>query len=280
MLNPDTRWPNFTDKDLDFVVENAAPGAQNADALKQLVRSDPEFRAAMVGDKNLLDRVMSDEEIFLHISPSLYFEILLRQAYRELETITYTEEREGRASIPVFDTPEVIEFMERPGVVEYMASMMASFTRIHSYTVPVRVRKGIRRRVRYSDMDIDSLVKFASNADPEQRFGYYKRIADVCLFVSGVFPDSAQRGYGRMVGGATVPMTGSRRMRRTIEDYEREGRRFYALAEEHPAARALELTAVFGILRENFTSARKPLTFVATRFLHASRRKLFGAALT
>ncbi len=280
MLSPDTRWPNFTDKDLDFVVENVAPGASDPDALKRLVREDPEFRAAMVGDENLLDRVMSDEEIFLHISPSLYFEILLRKAYHELETITYTEELEGRASIPVFDTPEVLEFMERPGVVEYMASMMASFTRIQSYTVPVRVRKGIRRRVRYSDMDIDSLVKFAADADPEQRFGYYKRIADVCLFLSGVFPESARRGYGRMVGGATIPLTGSRRMRRTIEDYEREGRRFYGLAEGHPAARALELTSVFGILRENFTSARKPLTFVATRFLHASRRKLFGVALS
>ena len=280
MLSPDTRWPNFTDKDLDFVVQNVAPDAKNADRLKGLVRSDPKFRAAMVGDRNLLDRVMSDEEIFLHISPSLYFEILLRQAYRELETISYTEEREGRASIPVFDTPEVIKFMERPGVVEYMASMMASFTRIQSYTAPVRVRKGVRRRVRYNDMDIDSLVKFAADADAEQRFGYYKRIADVCLFVSGVFPDSARRGYGRMVGGATIPMSGSRRMRRNIEDYEREGRRFYALAEEHPVARTLELTSVFGTLRENFTSARKPLTFVATRFLHASRRKLFGTTLT
>ena len=280
MLSPDMRWPNFTDRDLDFVVENVARGASDPEALKRLVREDPEFRAAMVGDENLLDRVLSDEEVFLHISPSLYFEILLRRAYHELETITYTEEREGRASIPVFDTPEVLEFMERPGVVEYMASMMGSFTRIQSYTVPVRVRKGIRRRVRYSDMDIDSLVKFAANADPEQRFGYYKRIADVCLFLSGVFPDSARRRYGRMVGGATIPLTGSRRMRRTIEDYEREGRRFYGLAEGHPAARTLELTSVFGILRENFTSARKPLNFVATRFLHASRRKLFGVALS
>ena len=279
MLSPDTRWPNFTDKDLDFVVENVAPDARDPAALKQLVREDPEFRAAMVGDKNLLDRVLSDDEIFLHISPSLYFEILLRRAYHELETITYTEERDGRASIPVFDTPEVLEFMERPGVVEYMASMMASFTRIHSYTVPVRVRKGIRRRVRYNDMDIDSLVKFATNADSEQRFGYYKRIADVCLFLSGVFPESARRGYGHMVGGAAIPMVGSRRIRRTIEDYEREGRRFYDLAGGHPAAQALELSAVFRVLRDNFTSARKPLNFVATRFLHASRRKLFGVAL-
>ncbi len=279
MLSPDTRWPNFTEKDLDFVVENVAPGARDPEALKRLVRDDPEFRAAMVGDGNLLERVLSDEEIFLHISPSLYFEILLRRAYHDLETISYTEEIEGRSSIPVFDTAEARDLMERPGVVEYMASMMASFTRIQSYTVPVRVRRGIRRRARYNDMDIDSLVKFAADADPEQRFGYYKRIADVCLFLSGVFPESARRRYGRMVGGAAIPMTGSRRTRRTIEDYEREGRRFYGLAEGHPAARALELSAVFGILRENFTSARKPLNFVATRFLHASRRKLFGVAL-
>ena len=126
-----------------------------------------EFRAAMVGDSDLLERVLSDEEIFLHISPSLYFEILLRRAYHDLETISYTEEIEGRASIPVFDTAEARDLMERAGAwLEYMASMMASFTRIQSYTVPVRVRRGIRRRVRYNDMDIDSLVKFAADADP------------------------------------------------------------------------------------------------------------------
>ena len=270
MFTTDAKWPNFSDGDLEFVVDNVAPGARDPEALKKLIREDSEFRAAMIGDENLLERILNDEEIFLHISPALYFEILLRRSCHELETAAYTEERHGRASIPVFDTPDTLKLMKRPGIVEYLAGMMASFTRIHSYVVPVRVRRGVRRRVRYNDMDIDSLVRFAADAEPEQRFGYYKRIADVCLFISGVFPDSAYREI------AGVAPTGSRRMRRSIEDYEREGRVFYGLAEDHPAAHALDLSPVFAALKENFTSARKPLTVVATRFLHARRRQMFG----
>ena len=273
MLSRDAQWPHFSERDLDFVVENVAPGSADPTQLKRLISEDAQFRAAMLGDESLLQRIHDDDEIFLYISPALYFEILLRNSHRELETAAYTEEREGRMSIPVFDTPDVLEFMERPGVVEYLASMMASFTRINSYVVPVRVRKGIRRRVRYNDMDVDSLIRFAADADPEQKFGYYKRIADVCLFVSGVFPDSAQSRAG---GTAPPPVSRSWRMRRTLEEYEREGRTFYGLAQEHPAARALELSQVFGALRQNFNAARKPLTFVATRFLHAKKRQLFG----
>ena len=275
MLSRDAKWPHFSERDLDFVVENVAPDSADPSHLKKLILEDTQFRAAMLGDKALLQRVQSDDEIFLYISPSLYFEILLRNSNRELETAAYTEEREGRMSIPVFDTPDVLEFMERPGVVEYLASMMASFTRINSYVVPVRVRRGIRRRVRYNDMDVDSLIRFAADADHEQKFGYYKRIADVCLFISGIFPDSAQSRAGNSPASS---ISRTWRMRRTLEEYEREGRTFYGLAQEHPAARALELSQVFGALKQNFNSARKPLTLVATRFLHAKKRQLFGVA--
>ena len=278
MLVPDSRWPNFSESDLDFVIDNVASGASDTTALRRLIVEDPQFRAAIIGDDSLLERVLNDEEIFLYISPALYFEVLLRHSCQELETALYTEERDGRTSIPVFDTPDVLEFMNRPGVVEYLAAMMASFTRIHSYVVPVRIRKGIRRRIRYNDMDIDSLVKFAANSGPEQRFGYYKRIADVCLFLSGVFPDSAGRGQRNRSKGSLVPAASRWRVRRTVEDYEREGRRFYGLAQAHPAARTLELASVFSVLKDNFTSARKPLTFVATRFLHARKTQLFGIA--
>ena len=274
MSRRDTQWPNFSDRDLDFVIENVAPNSANSEHLKKLLTEDVQFRTAMLGDDALLNRIQRDEEIFLYISPALFFEILLRNSHRELETVAYTEERQGRMSIPVFDTPNVLEFMEQPGVVEYLASMMASFTRINSYTVPVRVRRGVRRRVRYNDMDVDSLIRFAADADPEQKFGYYKRIADVCLFLSGVFPDSAQTRAGNS------PLPRSWRMRRTLEEYEREGRTFYGLAQEHPAARVLELSQVFAALKENFNAARKPLTFVATRFLHAKKRQLFGMAST
>ena len=51
---------------------------------------------------------------------------------------------------------------------------------------------------------------------------------------------------------------------------------FYRLAEEHATARALELSEVFGLLRQQFVSARKPLSFIATRYLHSRKHHLFG----
>ncbi|HAL47673.1 MAG: hypothetical protein FI707_14560 [SAR202 cluster bacterium] len=264
------------EKDLDFIVGAAAPGSASPERFKRLMQEDAEFRAAMVGDDGLFDRVMNDEEIFLHVSPSLYFEVLLRRAHRELQSATHTLERSGRESIPVFDTDDVLELLKRPHVIEYLASMLASFTRVHSYTVPMRVRRGVRRRIRYNDMDVDSLVRFAATVEPMERFSYYKRIADVCLFVTGVFPDHAQRSYKKPGVGRTNELPRSVRNRRTVEDYERDGRRFYGMAQRHPTARMLELTDVFGSLKGEFTTARKPLTFISTRYLHASKRQVFG----
>ncbi len=266
---------NYTETDLDFVVGVTAPAAANQEHLKQLLRGDETFRVAMVSDERVFQQVMNDEEIFLKISAPLYFEVLLRKTLRELETATHTVERTGRQNIPVFDTKEVVNLLSRPEVLDYLAQMLASFTRIHSYTVPVRVARGIRRRIRYNDMDIDSLIRFCTTADEEHRLGFYKRIADVCLFVSSFFPDYAFFDYRYPTTGQTHPLAVGR-MRRSLEDYEREGRTFYGLAEEHPVARALQFSEVFGLLREHFTSARKPLSFIATHYLHARKQALFG----
>ena len=277
MASLSANLPGFTEKDLDFIISHAARGSSDPDMLKRAIAEDDELRIAMVSDDSLFEQVMNDDEVFLHVSPALYFEILLRKAHSELRVSTYTVERLGRESIPVFDTDEVLEFMKRPRIIEYLATMLASFMKIQSFVVPVRVRRGVRRRVRYNDMDVDSLIKFASNADPIDRFGYYKRIGDVCLFVSGVFPGHTHRDYQQLAGGKPAAIPRTWRMRRSVEDYEREGTRFYRLAQEHPTARTLELAGVFGVLRENFASARKPLTYMANRFLHAGKHQVFGS---
>ena len=273
MLNTSSGNTHFTELDLDFLIEEAAPQASNKVRLRQMILEEQEFRQAIVGDERVFQRVISDAEVMVKLSPTLYFEILLRKASKELDLSAYTVERIGKETIPVFDTSGVTELMGQPRVLEYLAQMLASFTVIESQVRRVRVRRGIWRRIRHNDMDIDSLVQLCSAADEENRLGYYKRIADVCLFVSSVFQEHSYFGQGG--GQSTFPA--SRRMRRSMEDYEWEGKRFYSLAESHPAARLAGLSDIFGVLREQFIYARKPLRFIASQYLHLSRVNLFGS---
>lgn len=264
----------LTDRDLDFIVDHAAPGSGSRDGLKRLIVEDDDFRKAMVGDERVFLAVTSDDDILLKLSPHLYFEVLLRRAHSDIDSATHTLERTGRDRVPVFDAREVSTLLDKASVLVYLADMLASFTRVHSYVVPIRRRRGIRRKVRYSDMDLDSLIAMCASADEDGRFAFYKRIADLCLFVTGIFPGSASRPTpGEIPGRRRIGR------QRGVEEYEREGVRFYGLAEDHPAARTLGLAEVFGLLREEFTSARKPLTYIAGQHLHSSGRKLFGAAV-
>ena len=120
--------------------------------------------------------------------------------------------------------------------------MLASFTRVESYVRPVRVRRGVWRKVRYNDMDVDSLLRFCAEADERQRLRFYKRIADVCLFVTGIFRD-----YASSAGG----VVGAGRGRRTLEDYETEGRRFL-----WPGGRAIRAANGSRVVRSIRSAAR------------------------
>ena len=215
---------------------------------------------------------MSDEEAFVRLSPALYFEVLFRQALKELEKASHTVERAGSQTIAVFDTEQVVSLLSQEPVLYYLADMLSSFTRINSYVIPVRVKPRVWRRIRFNDMDIDSLIRFGQGIDEESRFGVYKRIADVCLFVLGGFPEHAQ---GYPFSGALRPQT-SWRTRRGVQEYEEEGRRFYRLAGEHPAARMQELSDVFATLEENFAAARKPLNFISRHYFRHRKSALFS----
>lgn len=266
----------FSDAELGFIVEEAAPDAKDPEQLKLLVRDDPDFRKALIGDEKLFRRVMDDPEAIVRISPALYFEILLRQTHKDLGGASHTIERSGRDTVAVFDTQEVVGLLGQPGVLEYLAGALASFTRIQSYVVPIRVRKGIRRRIRFNDMDIDSLMRLFESSDEEQRFGLYRRIADVCLFVTGILGNYARFDHRYAASGQLRPLVAGR-VQRSLEEYEQEGARFYRLAGEHQAAKTMELTEVFALLHRHFHTATKPLSFIATHYLHSTNDQLFGA---
>jgi hypothetical protein len=195
-------------------------------------------------------RLMNDEETFLRISPTLFFEILLRKVTNDLKGISYTVEKTSAMKIPVFDTGEVVELLSKESLVDYLAHMLSSFTKIENYTVQFKTKTGIWERIRFNDLDI------------------------FCLFILGIFPDYAEREYRYPFSRQVRPrFHGKGRIR--PEEYEREGRNFYKLAAKHKSAKELGLSDVFWALHENFEKAKKPLNFIGEYYLQYRRDKLF-----
>jgi len=266
----------FSEDDIRFLLETAAPALlSKADTIK----GDPAIVEGMMEheSRRLFERIMlmSRATMTTAVSPRFLFEVLLRTARGDLASRSYTVERTTGQKIPVFDTPEVVRFLDGESVLKYLADMLTSFNRVESFTVPVRVRKGVWRRVRFNDMDVDSLISFCQAVDEDRRFAYYKRIADVCLFILGMFPEYVAGEYHSSPADDTRPrMFG--RLARTAGDYEEEGKRFYRLAGQHPDAIRIGMTDVLCQLNDNFNLAKKPLNYISEHFIQLSKATLFS----
>jgi len=268
----------FSESDILFLTETVDPALLSK---IDTIKNDPDIIEGMMEQEagRLFQRIMliDDERITAKITPRFLFEVLLRTARRELENQAYTVERTVSQKIPIFDSPEVVRFLSNKAVLKYLADMLTSFTRIESFTLPIRVRKGIWRKIRFNDMDIDSLLRFCQATDEEHRFGFYKRIADLCLFILGMFPEYVITDFRYPSSGKTRPKLFGR-LRRSAEDYEEEGRRFYKLAGEHRDAAVLDLAEVLNQLHEKFYLAKKPLNFISEHFLQFRKEKLFPSS--
>ncbi len=265
----------FSDGDLRFLLETVNPALI---AKTSIIKSDPDIIERMLDQESgrLFQRLMLEdpEGLSAAVSPRFLFEILLRRAFVELQAKSFTVERTASQKIPVFDSKEVVRLLGEKPVLKYLADMLTSFTRTESFTMPVRVRRGIWHKIRFSDMDVDSLIRLCEVSDEEHRFGLYKRIADLSLFILGIFPEYVIRDYNY-----TMEPHSYRRWRRSEADYEELGRRFYRLAAEHPDARLLELSGVFNELQDKFTIAKKPLNYISGNFIQMNKEKIFPASL-
>ena len=275
MVFADSKKLRLTDRDLIFLVETASPGVSDKGNLVRIIREDEDFRNSYINDEKVFRKLMDDEAVLLKISPTLYFEILLRKAARDLSAIGYTLEKTLTMSIPVFDTADLTALLKQESLLVYLADMLSSFTRIESYAISVRIRRGVWRKFRFNDLDVRSLMSLCELVEDPYRFGLYKRIADICLFMLGLFPEYVERNYRYPLSGKVRPDVG-RSPRINPAEYEKEGRRFYKMAAEHESARQLELENVFRTLHDNFQKAKKPLNFIAENYLKYKRQMLFG----
>ena len=264
----------LSERDLNFIIRTVATERKDYENIARIVRDKPDLIDLMLDDEKLFRRVISHEDILLEISPRLLFEILLRRAHKELRSGSFTLERVGiTQKIPVFDSDKVIGLLSDRAVKDYLADMLSSFTRVNSTSIYFKVGNRFYRRS-YSDMDIDDMIELSNLVEEESRFPFYKRIGDIALFLIGIFPEHVLSGYPRRVRSATTS-----RKRRSLEDYENEGARFYQLAAEYAESKATNLSEVLLKLSQNFTLAKKPLNFIAERYIQRSKFKWFASSI-
>ena len=178
---------DLSDSDLDFIVKTVVTKRQDHDYLRNFLKDKPDFMDIMLEDEKLFSRIREEKDILIKISPFLLFSILLRKAKRDIDRQSYTMEFvDRRTRIPVFDAGYTARLLLNKDAREYLARMLASFTQVESTTVVYRSR-GMSYQRHFSELDFDDVLELAGMIEPPYRFPFYKRLADIALFVSGIF---------------------------------------------------------------------------------------------
>lgn len=259
------RLLELSEKDLTFVVETVATRRRDHDRIRDLVRDKPDLVDIMLDDEKLFARVISDDEIFLKISPYLLFTILLRHARKQLKEKNYTLETVAyKKKIPVFDGPEVSRLLDDAGLHDYLVDLLSSFTRTTSTTLYFRVGERIYRR-KFSDLKLEDMVRLSEVIEESSKFPVFKRIGDISLFITGMFPENAlpEGEAGAHEGIPGFPERG----RLSFEEYNEAGRKYYHLAAGCYEAAALGLEEILHTLAEKFSLARKPLNLISDQYI-------------
>lgn len=261
--------PPLTESDLRFLVETVVTKRQDHDRVIELIRDKADILDQMLDDGKLADRLLNDVEMFARVSPRMFFTVLLRQVRRDLEhgSLVY-EIGAGGQRIPIFEAGRVAELLAEPATRDYLAEMLAAFTRANKAVV-FWEENGVWRQRQFNDIDMDDMIALVRVIQRDLRPAIYKRIADIALFLSGIYPDHTPLFIA-------CPQT-FYRARRTLQDYETEGRRFYELAARETDP--LPVRAACWTLSGNFTLARHALNTLSDRYLKCltARQRSFPA---
>jgi len=250
---------------------------------RQDVRRDPEKIEALIDSPETFRVLFSvpGRDPLLRGSPFLVFAVLIHRVVRDLAQASFVEEWVGpRQRVPVFDTGSLRDFGADPLRRLFLAELLASYTNVASGSTLVRTSRGWRRR-RFSELDPLRLIELAEVVAEADRPSVYRRLGDLSLFLTGIFPDYA--------GERLVAERERRQLERALGAADREraerhdgvwlleqlGRRAYRIA-QHGADRRAAMAGVLAEVSENFAAARRVLNFLSDRYLFPMRRQWFG----
>jgi hypothetical protein len=214
-------------------------------------------------------------------SPFLVFAVLIHRVVRDLGQASFVEEWVGpRQRVPVFDTGSLRDFGADPLRRFFLAQLLASYTNVASGSTFVKTTRGWRRR-RFSELDPMRLIELAELVPLAERPSVYRRLGDLSLFLTGVFPDytGEQLVVERERAGLERALAPADRERSEQHDgvwlLEQLGRRAYRIAVQGADRRAA-MAGVLAEVSENFAAARRVLNFLTDRYLFPMRRQWFG----
>ena len=247
------------------------------------VRRDPEQLEALIDSPATYRMLFAvpGRDPLLRGSPFLLFAVLIHRVVRDLGQASFVEEWIGpRQRVPVFDTGSLRDFGADPLRRFFLAQLLASYTRVASGSTLVKTSRGWRRR-RFSELDPIRLIELAEMVPESERPAVYRRLGDLSLFLTGIFPDYAgerlvaereRRQLERALGTAD----GERSDRHDgVWLLEQLGRRAYRIAQQGADRRAA-MAGVLAEVSENFAAARRVLNFLTDRYLFPMRRQWFG----
>jgi hypothetical protein len=215
-------------------------------------------------------------------TPFLIFAVLIHRVVRDLGQASFVEEWVGpRQRVPVFDTAGLKDFGADPLRRFFLVQLLASYTNVASGSMLVKTSRGWRRR-RFSELDPMRLIELAELVSEFERPSVYRRLGDLSLFLTGIFPDYAaerliaereRRGLERALRPADREQSEGRD---GIWLLEQLGRRAYRIAHQG-ADREAPMAGVLADVSENFAVARRVLNFLTDRYLYPMRHQWFGA---
>ncbi|MDE3128377.1 MAG: hypothetical protein KGL38_10255 [Gemmatimonadota bacterium] len=125
---------------------------------------------------------------------------------------------------------------------------------ISDYAAAVVLAFGARRRAERCDETDDALydtladlLRDAEGGDPRRAFLVRTHLGNYALWLSGLFPDHIEHRRWRRGGPH-------------LDYYEEMGRRGFAMAAEHPAARRQGMAELYSAMAERFATLRLALT--------------------
>jgi hypothetical protein len=261
------------------------------------LRADPRRIDALLGRPEVFDALFARgrRDPLVVAAPFLAFAVLVARVHRALGEASFVREWIGpERRVPVFDAGTLRDFLAEPGRRYFLADVLASYIHVASGSVWVRSGRGWRRR-RFSELDPMGLIELIEASPEQDRPLLWRRLGDLSLFLTGVFPDYTSRRLlgprvaarlGRVLGaeGDGPGRNGADHPKTAVDGngalalLEAIGGRAYRRAWEATEARGSGMAMALREVSERFGQARRILNFLTERHLFPFRDQWFAPA--